>query len=180
MFRPPSRSVPLATSFEGYYQATRTLYRTFFASPIIYILAGWAIKNFAMSPQGGFVDFPPAEYNVILAIAGLTSLALIAAAHFLLPRLRPVSALVRQSATVLDLGNALLRAQMLRMQMVQAPAIFGLVLFLLNGILLHLVLFTVLTLLAQVLERVEPSTWEAARNEFETSRPAAGRPTDVK
>jgi hypothetical protein len=174
---PPSRFVPPASTFEGYYRATRSLYRVFLLSPLIYILVGGAIKRFVMLPQGGFVDFAPAEYNLILAAMTLISLLLVAVASFVLPRVRPLSALVAHSASLPDLGAALSREQMLKMQMVQAPAIFGLVLFLLNGNLWHLILFSLLTALAQILVRVDWPRWEAARNEFEASHPQAGKAT---
>lgn len=166
----PKNSLPLATSFEGYFNATRTLSRVFAFSPLIYVLVGLALRAFAMPPGRGFTDLNPSDYNIAFALAGVASFGLVAVACFVLPQFRPVSRLVEQSSSALDLAAALSRAHLQRVQLMQVPAIMGLVLFLMNGILWHLVLFTALSLVGQLLIPLSRSEWDAALDQLSPAR----------
>lgn len=168
MLRRRQQFVPAATSFEGFFQVTRKVHWIFAVSPLIYVLVALVLKRWVLQPQGGFVDFAVAEYNLALLGAGLASIGMCFALYFLLPRWQSVAKLIKQSTSLLDLGAQLYRVHLQRVQIAMIPAILGLVLFLLNGILEHLVVFSLITLLLLVVMRPRWSVWQQAETAFET------------
>ncbi len=160
------RKQQLPTSYEEYFQRLRYTHTLFMISPVIYVLVAVLLKQEVLGPQGGFVDLPSAEYNILSFVLLLAAIVVGVAACFLVPQRHPIAGLIEQSDSLLALGSALFQKHILRVTLADTPAIFGVTLFLLNGVMAHLVAFVLLSLLLLLVLFPRWATWAEARREF--------------
>jgi hypothetical protein len=125
------------------FRQVRLTHLAFLASTLIYGLVGILLKQFIMGAEPGFVGLDPSTYFMLLVLFIIISVGLGFVVLVVLPRRNSPQHLVKSEAvsSSAELGQALFKAHSIRIAMTEAIAIFGLVLFLLNGNLLHLLVF---------------------------------------
>ncbi len=151
--------------FAEIYSQTRTVHLAFLMSTVVYVILGFVIKNFVMGTESGLVGLPALTYLMLRLIFLLVSVVIAYLLLFELPRRNSVQKILARKdvSSPLELGQALQAAHMMQVSLAQAIAIFGLLLFLLNGNLFHLFVFAAFafTLLVGIYPR--RSEWDEAK-----------------
>ena len=133
----------------------------------LFVMGGFGVflKVFVMGTDPGFIGLPHSTYSVLFGVLSLVSVVLAFFVLLIFPKQNSPTKLIEKSAIIslADLGQALLVVQMMRISFVQAIAIWGLILFFLNGELLPLFGFTGVALVLLVLIVPRWSDWEEAR-----------------
>ncbi len=129
--------------FAEIYSQTRSMHLAFLMSTVVYVIMGFVIKNFVMGTEPGFVGLSASTYLMLGLIFLLASVVIGYLLLVDLPRRNsPQNILARKDvSSPLELGPALQAAHILRVALAEALAVFGLVLFLLNGNPYHLLVF---------------------------------------
>ena len=161
-----------AADFDTAFRLIRLIHLVFLLANPVYGVLGVLLKWFGVQPEGGFTRLPPSTYNVLLLAVSVTAIVMAIIALFIFPRQNSVQKLRERTSisSVEELGQALAAIHMARMAMANSIGVFGLVLFLLNGHLLHLFAFAgsaFVLMLMLVPNRLE---WDAARKQLEYER----------
>jgi len=157
-----------ATTVADALRAMRLAHIQFFLSSFSYILVAWLLRQMVPGAERGFVDLPASQYNSLLYLAFVLSLAAaVLLFAYIVPRRTLVVAAQQEDVNSLPaLIKALQQTHLLRVVVADFPAILGVVLFLLNGQmepLLSLVGVTWLLLLVTFPRRED---WEEAEQVF--------------
>jgi len=157
------------TDFEESLGITRLNSFIFMLSDIIYILVAWLIQqNVWGGEQMGFVNLPKATYTQALIAVGVVTLISVAIQFFYLPKITSPAALLNknQISSLNELGYRLNQAHLLRIAVAQVPAILGLVLYLLNGNIPHMIVFVLVSFITLLLIFPRQETWDEAKRLF--------------
>ncbi len=152
--------------FAEIYSQTRSAHLAFLISPIIYVILGFVIKNFVMGTEPGLVGLSASAYLMLQLIFLLVSAVIGYLLLFELPRRNsPQNILARKDvSSSLELGQALQVTHMIQVFLAVAIAIFGLLLFLLNGRLFHLFVFATFAFSLLIVIYPRRSRWEEAKS----------------
>ena len=152
--------------FETAFRSAKLISLIFAAAVFMYLLLAWLLHSLVLEPGHGLVDLPQDLFNMIVVAALLASLGVAVLVLFILPQRDSVENILNRAnvATLQDLAAAMLQAHSVRAALAEAPAIFGLVLFLLNGALLPLAALVAFSWAVQALTFPRWPDWEEARN----------------
>ncbi len=139
---------------------------------ILGVLLKWFVMKEGVREGGGFVGLPPSTYSVLLFALAVVSVALAIIALYIFPRQNSIQKLKERTSisSVEELGQALGAVHMARMAMANSIGTFGLVLFLLNGQLLHLFAFAGSAFVLMLMLIPNWLEWDAARKQLEYER----------
>jgi hypothetical protein len=156
-------------NYDRMMEHARNIHVVFMGAILLYVIFGVVLKLFVMGSEPGFVGFPDSMYSMMLSTLFLVSIVLSIVVLFILPRQNSPQKLIKGDAIVSseEFGQVLLKAHMTRVAMAQAIAIFGLLLFFLNGELLPLFAFSGITLVLLVLIFPRRAEWEKAKGLIE-------------
>ncbi len=159
----PERSA--SKKFTEIYNQTRTVHLAFLMSTVVYVILGFVINNFIMGTMSGFVGLPFSIYLVLIIVFLLVSGLIIYLLLVELPRRNSAQNILARKdvSSPLELGQALQATHMMRIALTQAIAIFGLVLFLLNGNLYHLLVFAAVACGLFIVIFPRRSEWDEAK-----------------
>jgi len=165
-----TRKATKETPFDETFGITRRAHVMYMISGLTYLLVAWLLQqNVWMGQQVGFIDLPPATYLALLAAAGVITVIVTAALLFYLPKITaPAAVLSRKSPRTQEaFGFELYQAHIMRIIAAQTPAILGLVLFLLNGSIPHMLIFVIVSWMLLLLTFPRKEAWEEAKMLFE-------------
>ncbi len=156
-------------TFDRAFNVSRILTFVYSASVLVYVVVATALVQFVPVARMGFVGFPKSTYGNIIILAIVAALLILAGVLFVAPRFTSAEALLarKKIATIDKLGYELLRVHRTMVAFITAIAIFGLVLFLFNGHLLHMIPFAILSILLQLYNLPRKEAWEEAKMLFE-------------
>lgn len=155
--------------FDVAFRRIRLIHINFLVAVPVYGIAGFLIKWFVMDAGSGFVDLPSPDYSILTGILFLAAIALSVIVLFVFPRQNPLQN-SKQRAKISspeELWQALSAFQLARVAMGNSVAVFGLVLFLLNGDLLLLLVFAGMAFVLLALIFPRRTEWEEARRLIE-------------
>jgi len=157
-------------TFDQAFKTGRRLTLVYILSNLVYVVVAVLLVRSVPVAHMGFVGFPDATYLNFVILAAAVSLVLLIVILLVLPRFISPQALLarKQIETVDNLGYELLQAQLMRITLAQAIAIFGLMLFLFNGHWLHMIPFALLSILLLTLKFPRKEQWDEAKRLFET------------
>ena len=165
-----AKKITKETPFDEAFSGARRIYVTYIASGLIYVLVARLLQQGVwMGGQDGFIGLPQATYLALLAAAGAITVIVTAALFFYLPKITaPAAVLAKKSPQTEEaFGFELFQAHIMRLIAAQTPAILGLVLFLLNGSILHMLVFVIISWLLLLLTFPRKEAWEEAKLLFE-------------
>ncbi|HEY63513.1 MAG TPA: hypothetical protein G4O02_02980 [Caldilineae bacterium] len=161
-------------NLESRVRAMRAFLWFFRGSTLLYVAIGWLIYRL-LGGHGGLVNLPRSTYLLVLVVMALAGAATVGVLTFFLParltnpeRLAQLPGMNRRSAVVAQLQ----RAFMIAVSGANLVAMLGLVLFLLNGQMPHLIAFTLAALIVLGMTTPEQERWE------ETVRAVRARRSD--
>ncbi len=151
------------------FRQVRFIHFSFLASTLIYGVVGILLKQFMMGAEPGFVGLDPSPYLMLLTLLIIVSVVVGFMILVVLPKRNSVRHLIKSEAisSSAELGQVLSKAHFLRMALAEAVAVFGLVLFFLNGNLLHLFAFIGIALVLLLLIFPRKAEWDEAQTLIE-------------
>ena len=163
-------------TFDRAFNASRILTFVYSASVLVYVVVAAALVQFVPVARMGFVGFPEATYGNLLILASAAALLILAAVLLVAPRFTSAEALLarKKIETIDKLGYELLRAHSTVVAFITTIAILGLMLFLFNGHLLHMIPFAILSILLQLYNLPRKEAWEEAKALFEKQKVMQG------
>lgn len=154
---------------DALYRRVSIIHTIFIVNVLAFGFIGVGIKLFIFGDQPGFIGFD-AEVLIYITIA-LAVISVILGFIILVihPRQNsPQNIAKKTTVTSLpELGQTLFQSHMMRISMAQAIMVFAIVLFFLNGNLIHLFSFGVASLILQLLIRPHESDWHGAKAIFD-------------
>ena len=172
-----SQKVTKETPFDEAFSATRRIYVTYIASGLIYVLVARLLQEGVwMNGRAGFIGLPPATYLALLAAAGVITVIVTAALFFYLPKITsPAAVLAKKSPETEEaFGFELYQTHVMRLIAAQTPAILGLLLFLLNGSIPHMLIFVIISWTLLLLTFPRKDAWNEAKALFENQKVMQG------
>ncbi len=174
---PLSQKITPETPFDDAFNITRRNHVMFMISGLVYVLVAWLIQQFVWGGQPtGFLNLPELTYLMLAGAAVVLTLAAIAALFLILPKMTSPAAVLdkKDISTVETLGFELSQAHMVRIVAAQTPAILGLVLYLLNGNIPHMIIFVAISLLLLLATFPRRDDWEEGKRLFERQKAMRG------
>ena len=157
------------TPFEEIFAKTKFVHFFFITSALIYVLLASQLQQYVFEPGSGFVTLPSTEYMLLLGVLVVAAFVCAAIVLLVLPKRNTVEFLVekRNVKSLNQLGLGLREEHLRRVIFCNTIAIFGLVLFLLNGNIFHLIPFVAVSILLLILIYPRWANWEAAKNKLQ-------------
>ncbi len=157
------------TPFNEALRSTQTLQGVYAGSSLIYLLVAKILSSVPSLPRG-FVQWPESQYEQLLWGAAAITAIVVGITFLLLPKITSPAALIqkKQIASLEELGYELRQTHILKIVVMQIPAILGLVLFLFNGHWLHMIPFVLVNLFLLAATAPTQSAWEKAKMQFES------------
>ena len=164
-----------ATTVAEAYHAMRLAHVQFLFSGLTYIVVAWLLRRNVPGAEHGFVDLPASQYNPLLYLAFVISLAAaVLLFAYIIPRHTLLAPAQQENVNTLPaLLKALQQTHLLRIVIADIPAILGLVLFLLNGQMEPLVSLVGVTWLLLLVTFPRREDWEEAEQVFRRRFPPA-------
>lgn len=147
------------------FRQTRYIHLFFLVAIILYGVLGIILKLFVMGSDPGFVGLPSSTYSILLTILTIVSVALGIIILFIFPKKNSPQNLVKRESVSSseELGQVLSKVHMARVTLAQTIAIFGLVLFFLNGNLPPLFAFSGIAFVLLLLIFSRRAEWDEAQ-----------------
>ena len=163
------KQVDKKTPFNEALRATQLLQLVYAISGLVYLLAAKLMTTGETLPHG-FVQWPEQQYQLLLLGAGVVTALIVGVTFLVLPKFTTPDVLIKKKAisTLEELGYELRQAQVLKITVMQIPAILGLILFLFNWHWLHMIPFVLVTLFLLAATFPREEAWEEAKTLFET------------
>lgn len=173
MFKfPTKQSQPEPTSFDGWFAQTRKVHLGFMGGILVQAVIAYLLKHQVMVDEPGFVHLPSNSFNTLMTIFGIVSCVIIGVVVIILPKRSSIDHLLTQPLdSPVALGKALSSEANLRSSAVLAIEIFGLLLFFLNGNLLHFAIFATVAFSLLLLLVPRRYQWDEVLNVFRIARP---------
>lgn len=156
---------PTSGDIDTIFRQGRYVHIRFLVSTVVFGLLGILIKLFIINSEPGFVGLSASTYSFLFTLLAIISIALIFIILYVLPRRNSAQNLVEREgiSSSEELGKVLYIAHMARISLAQGIAVLGLVLFLLNGNLIHLFGFGVVAFVLLLLTFPRWSEWDEAQ-----------------
>lgn len=147
---------------------TRKIHSLYLVSISVYGVGGILIKWLIMGTDPGFVGLPATTYLVLITTLTIVSIILGTVSLVVLPRRNSPRNLVEREGITssIELVQALVASHYTRISFLSAIAIFGLVLFFLNGDLFVLFAFGVAAFILLLLIFPRRKEWDEAQTLF--------------
>ncbi len=170
--RPTNQPKPEPSTFEEWFTQTRKLHFGFMGGIVMQGVVAIVIKQQIMMNDPGFVNLDPATFYGLLTVLSIVACVIVGVVFIILPKRSTVDHLLTKSfESPVALGKALSSETILRSTIVAAIAIFGLILFLMNGNLMHFAAFAAIAFVLLLLLFPRRSNWDEVLNVFRIARP---------